>query len=71
MTAGRVVLYFLFPKIFAEEGVLSSRGVALSSNMVMYRPVASISHLVRIFLMVCICLLLNPMAFGVVWATGS
>ena len=52
MTAGRVVLYIQFPRSSAGEGVLSSRGVALISCMAMCGIVPSISHLVRIFLMV-------------------
>ena len=49
MTAGRVVLYVLFPRSPAGEGELSSKGIAFSSSMAMYGLLPSISHLMRIF----------------------
>ena len=64
MIAGRVVLYILFPRSSAREGVLSSKGVALSSSTAMYELVPSSSHVMRTFLMACICLVMNPWPLG-------
>ena len=62
--AGRVVLYLLFPRSSAREGVLSSKCVALSSSIAICGLVPSNSHLMRIFLMVCTCLSINPWPLG-------
>ena len=64
MIAGRIVLYLLFPRSLVREGVLSSKGVALCSSMAMYGLVPSNMHLMRIFLMVCICLSMNSWPLG-------
>ena len=64
VTAGRVLLYLQFPRSLAREGVLSCKGVALSSSMAMCGLVPSISHLVRIFLMICFCLSMNSWSLG-------
>ena len=60
VTAGMVVLYLQFPRNLAGESVLSSKGVALNSSMAMCGVLQSISHSMRIFLMVCFCLYMNP-----------
>ena len=58
------ILYLLFPRCSDGEGVLSSKGVALRSSMAMCGLVPSNLHLMRIFLMVCICFSMNPWPFG-------
>ena len=52
LVTGRVVVYLLYPWSLAGEDVLSSKGVALISSMVMYGLVTSTLHLMRMFLMV-------------------
>ena len=64
MIAGRIVLYLLFPRSLAGEGMLSSKGVALNCSMAMCGLVPSNPHLMRIFLMVCTRVSINPWPVG-------